>query len=722
MWINVVGRLQAQFRTDDNPLTLVQAPAPPPPPPPPPPAPLPPSQPAQNPVVAFWQGLPKAQAQQFYVSGLTTVLGWMQPSGSVASTAAPTVGPPWAPRTMSEVDATNQASTHGAVDGNGDLGGTFTSEARAPFGPLGATDAARGQAALERTLADTGVSSQIQNDEFEIIRHDNGNFTIVLPGVIDLSQPHFGLDEHSQSVRDIDQTAFSSAVDSKVASNRYAMMVREYVLDPNNGIPRGANVMLVGHSLGGDTVMDLAADPTFNNATTGVNVTHVVAAAYFNQPELDQVPASTEVLVLQNTRDVAVIGEGLGYTVTEVRNAAGRVVNGAQNTFEDGKDMVGSLLTGDWGGVWDNGGDIVNRAQRALTPDALPMPDAVSLLSAGVRQVDGHIVEARFNGGGEGAGHHQNNYIDYVNGDGMNDPLVSNFFDSMSKAGYTAPGETSAVDVSVNDPNFTNSYPGDGVVKKAESWWDHVPGHDLIEDAVGTGADLVSDGASFVWDNRGVLADGRDYLRDGVVDGWNSLPGNDTVESWVGDAADHLPFNNAISAGFSALMGSDQITLDADATQAIQQDPDFLQTEADIVNKIQQLDGFGERDLTIPLADLNVDLVVELGGQRGAGPMKDQLLHAYDLSDPEIMKTWQVAGNELTWLLRHARLSGTAHVAQDGSISIDYEIHDRLDLSSSTGRSDEYNIVSDVLGTVWHDVLGAEPAAVTGSFSRNATP
>jgi hypothetical protein len=686
--------------------------------------------PAETPIAALWQDFAALQAKPLCLSGLNAALGWMQPGGCAASTVCdaqtPKLGPAWAPRTKQEVEEANKTACGGAVDGQGDPGQTYTSQARAPFGPLGNSDVDRGQAAIERMLVDTSVGSQIQNDEFEVIAHDNGNFTLVLPGVIDLSTPHFGLDSHSQSVRDIDQTALSSSVNSRVASNRYAQMVSDYVLDPNNGIPRGANVMLVGHSLGGDTVLDLASDPTFNNAQTGVNVTHVVTAAYFNQPELDQVPASTQVLVLQNAKDVPVIAEGLGYSVTEARNAAGRVVEGAKNTFNDAKRLFGSILGGDAGEALDSGGDIVNRAQRALTPDTLPMPDAVALVSTGVREVDGHIVEARFNGGSDGAGHRQTNYIDYVNGAGKNDPLVSSFYDSVAKAGYAAPGQTRAVDVSVSDPNYSTTYPGDGAVEEAKSLWDRIPGSGLIEDVVdagadvvGAGADMVSDGAAYAWEHRSVLADARDTVRDGVVGTWNSLPGNDAVEWVVGSAADHLPFNNAMGAAFEALSGSNHISLDADATQAIQADAGFLQTEAEIVASIQQYDGFGERALTIPLADLDVNLVVELGGQRGAGSMKEQFMHIYDLSDANVRQTWQVAANELTWLLRHARLDGTAHVAQDGSITIDYNIHDRLDLRASPGRSEAYNTASTVLGTVWHDVLGAEEAQVTGSFSRS---
>lgn len=625
---------------------------------------------------------------------------------------AVTAPPPPAPRTIEEVRAANAG---GSVDGSGDPGGTYAAETRAPYAPEGRTDSERGQAAVERLLADTAVGSQIQNDEFELIRHDNGKYTVVLPGVIDLSQPHWGLDDHSQSVRDVDQFALPSSADATLDSNRYAQMVRDYVM---SNVPRGADVMIVGHSYGADTAIDLAADPTFNNPDTGVNVTHVVAAAYFNQPQLDDVAAHTQVLVLQNTNDAAVIGEGVGYTATEARNATDRAIAEAREAVSGMVGLGSSLLRGDFGGVLDRGGDLSGQAWRLLTPDSLPQPDALALLGTGVSRLDAHTLVARFDGGTEGAGHHQSNYIEFVNEAGRNDPAVSSFLASISQAGYTAPGQTQAVDVSVSDPSYRTTYPGDGVVEQARSWWNQLPGSNFVEDTFSSGVDWVGGAATTAWENRGLLGDARDFVRDGAVSGWNALPGNDVVEGFVGSVTDVLPFNNAADAALQALSGASSITLDADALQAIQSDPDFVATEADIVARIKATDGYGVRAMDIPLSDLGVDLTVELGGQRGEGSMSEQLRNAWNLNDPDIRATWGVAGNELTWLLRHAQLDGTAHVAADGSITIDYGISDVLDLRPSEGRSGAYNAVTSITGALWHDVLGAEEATISGQFRR----
>lgn len=218
----------------------------------------------------------------------------------------------------------------------------------------------------------------------------------------------------------------------------------------------------------------------------------------------------------------------------------------------------------------------------------------------------------------------------------------------------------------------------------------------------------------------------RDTVRDGMVSAWNKLPGNEAAESMIGKLANHLPFNNAAEAAFRALAGQKEVKLDKDAADGIQRDPSFVKVENDINDRVKtkalQNENYGKRDFDIPLSEIYPDtkgnVLLELGGQRGNMDPKDQALHAWDVSNPEIRKTWKVAGNEQTWLLRHCTLSGTAHVSKDGTIKIDYKVRDTLDLSAQPGREGAYNTVSKVLGGVWHGMLGAEKPEVTGTFSR----
>ena len=224
----------------------------------------------------------------------------------------------------------------------------------------------------------------------------------------------------------------------------------------------------------------------------------------------------------------------------------------------------------------------------------------------------------------------------------------------------------------------------------------------------------------------------RDDVRDGMVGAWNSVPGHDKVEQVAGDLTDKLPFNNVLKAGVRALAGQKEITLDQDAVQGIQDDPDFKKKDAQIdtlvVDAAKKDPRYGQSDFDIKLSDVpgikdNKDLSsLALGGESGSGSKWHQLTHALDRDDPEVRKTWGVAGNEQTWLLRHCQLGGTAHVAKDGTITIKYEVNDTLDLTPhhkmTLSNHDPYDVISAGMGAVWHGVLGASKPHITASFTR----
>ncbi len=344
----------------------------------------------------------------------------------------------------------------------GDPGGTFSYEARAPFVVVGGTGAERGRDVIVRALHDTANGSQIHQDEFEIVQVGATEYVVVLPGVTDLSTPHLGLDPLTRTVRDVDVDAFPSWAAAGIANNRYATMVRDAMVEI--GVPSGANVMIVGHSYGADTALDLAADHDFNGPD-GYRVTHVVAAAFDSEPQLPLVPSSTEVLVLQNNIDVAVMIERAGrgplsaleevddiideITDREYRRlaergagapaAAGRVVwDAAWTMFDATGDLVVDLpeIASD---VWD-------RDMRRLIED-LPGP----VREPGVNHPTRSQTVVVFSGGTEGVGHHQDNYVDYLSGPDAA-PLTS-YFASVAAAGYGVTGRSYAVDISVPERN-----------------------------------------------------------------------------------------------------------------------------------------------------------------------------------------------------------------------------------------------------------------------------
>lgn len=346
---------------------------------------------------------------------------------------------------------------------HGDLGGQFTSEERDPFSIDGADAHDRGIAAINQFLTDTGNPTQILNDEFEIVDHGDNTFTVVLPGVTDLSSmpAGFGLDPFNETVRDVDQYALRSATGSDVDDNEYAILVRRYLREE---LPAGANIMLVGHSYGGDTVADLAADSSFNGPD-GFNVTHVVSAAYHSEPQLDHIPDHTEVLILQNDIDLPVLAE----RAFEHPNAAAHAAYDAVDAVFSGdpRGFAGSM----WDGVTASGnmlwgvGSLANKpnevvvnvvtnpveiAQDVWNNDTSQFyADTIGFLpDAGVTQVTDSQIMYVFSGDGEGAGHHQNNYIAALN-DHPDDAALTSFFESVDAAGYTTAGDSVAVDVSI---------------------------------------------------------------------------------------------------------------------------------------------------------------------------------------------------------------------------------------------------------------------------------
>ncbi|MGI9452217.1 MAG: hypothetical protein ACR2QH_16495, partial [Geminicoccaceae bacterium] len=279
-----------------------------------------------------------------------------------------------------EREANALRRTH--VNGQGDPGGTGTAEIRRTFDVQGENQTDVGRAVIERTLQDTADSGQIQWDEFEVVSLENGKFIVVLPGVIDLTKPHLGWDPHSRSVRDTDMAAVRSSTATGIEDNRYAQMVRDYM---NEHVPQGADVMIVGHSFGADTALDLASDPTFNNRETGFNITHVTAAAYYSQPQLRHVQNDTEVLVLQNRHDVPVIVEGQGYAATRGARLAYETAQEA-NAVRQSVNSAGSGFAGD---VIGEGRSYVTETLREAPEVVAETAEAAGDFSEGARDTGG---------------------------------------------------------------------------------------------------------------------------------------------------------------------------------------------------------------------------------------------------------------------------------------------------------------------------------------------
>lgn len=276
-----------------------------------------------------------------------------------------------------------------------DAGETYSSRLIAPFAGLDtvASPADRGRSIVTHALRDASPGGPIAADEFAIINHGTGvdgrsSFTVTLPGVIDLSTPVANFDPVHASVRDMDRVAIHSAPTARVEDNLYAQMVIRALHE--NGIESGSNIMIVGHSFGADTALDIAASASFLD---DYNVTHVVASGYHALPQVAAIDPQVNVLVLQNRDD--------------------RVI----------------------------------RSER-FHRDLAVAPEAVSV------NTFAHTVRLFRGGTGRDLGHHPDRYIAEI--ETTTDDKLLDLFESIDAAGFTRPGMTRAIDISLDTSLLDN--------------------------------------------------------------------------------------------------------------------------------------------------------------------------------------------------------------------------------------------------------------------------
>ena len=369
------------------------------------------------------------------------------------------------------VDATRVLHTE--EQRNGDLDGTLSSERRLDFVPEAGIGANAGADTAIEALNHTADPNRLAQDEFEIVYLDNGQAILILPGVTDLSSTigaavtgnvdgvvdGVGWDPNSHTARDTFQAATDSLHTASIDDNVYAQLVAEFIEEEirTGNLAQGANIMIVGHSFGADTALDLSSDPTFNGST--VNVTHVVAAAYHSEPQLDSVQGDTQVAVIQNVHDFAVIAEGVG--VEDGNPAAGAIVGAVVEGGEAGTNLGIDGVNG----VAEGGAEVLEQGVEGLAGignflipggdpfptdievDAPDIPD-VNFTEPRITQVTDDIVVSEFYGGfGTDGGHHQDRYSEHIETSGV--PELDDFFESVAEAGYTGEGEAHAVDVTV---------------------------------------------------------------------------------------------------------------------------------------------------------------------------------------------------------------------------------------------------------------------------------
>lgn len=324
---------------------------------------------------------------------------------------------------------------------SGDAGGTFLMRRTRPYRAVGANPSDRGRSLLVRALRDTAPGSRIADDEFEAIFHRSGAITLVLPGVIDLWPLDAGFDDDHRSARDLDQHAVPSSRSTGIAENGYAAAVSTWVerqID-QGAIAAGAPVLIVGHSFGADTALDLASDAFFNGQL--VTVTSVLAAGYYSDPQLDSVQPGTSIGVLRNVLDLVVSTEGIAHRdFPDGRlavEATERMVNTglrATNGLAAFGERLISSMAGDLG------------AQSDI--DLGRVPERIELVGPSVKALgDGGFI-AEFDRGFKGAGHHPANYVRFLQTPHLNERMQG-YLGIVGNSGHGTDGIAVTVDISM---------------------------------------------------------------------------------------------------------------------------------------------------------------------------------------------------------------------------------------------------------------------------------
>ncbi len=156
--------------------------------------------------------------------------------------------------------------------------------------------------------------------------------------------------------------------------------------------------------------------------------------------------------------------------------------------------------------------------------------------------------------------------------------------------------------------------------------------------------------------------------------------------------------DSVFDAGLLSMLQYDQANLTGAALEKVKKDPAMVARENELVNMAKNDPRYGNEAFTATSSE-----VIGFGGERAPGEMWDQLK---DPLNPKYRATWEVAGNELTWLVRNTNVTSTVNVAADGTMTLSHSFSDVFDLRPGDGRGGAYNTATGVLGTAYHDVLG----------------
>jgi hypothetical protein len=156
--------------------------------------------------------------------------------------------------------------------------------------------------------------------------------------------------------------------------------------------------------------------------------------------------------------------------------------------------------------------------------------------------------------------------------------------------------------------------------------------------------------------------------------------------------------SNVATVGVLSQLQFDEVMIVDLALEKIKTDPVMIDRENALVELAKSDPNFGNNEFSFVSK-----AVVEFGGKRAP---EDMWMQAKDPFNPDYADTWNVALNELTWLVRHASVESTVSVDKNGSIIINNVLSDVFDLRPSSQRSSAYNTATNILGILYHDIFG----------------
>ncbi len=158
---------------------------------------------------------------------------------------------------------------------------------------------------------------------------------------------------------------------------------------------------------------------------------------------------------------------------------------------------------------------------------------------------------------------------------------------------------------------------------------------------------------------------------------------------------------NIYGAAFFSVLQSDTAQLTGEGLVRVKNDTAMIDLQNSIVSQIKNDPSYMKE----PIFRNGVE-GEQLGGQRAQVEMWKQALEVWKWAD-EYSATWDVAFDELTWLLRTINVNYNAKSDVDGNIIIAYSFSDVFDLRPDWhSRSMEYNAICAVLGFIYHDAIG----------------